>query len=128
MPKRFSLIDCADKQVLVSGAITPDTLPEVPEVLEVLSKTSNYEKIDISITEYVFVDYLNTPITDATEEEMEVLSEDFQGVYDKYYNEDNKGILRKGLLTKLTLQGLKEEEIVDGIEMEDINKYERIGN
>lgn len=106
MPKRFSVIDCGEEQVVMSGFIKPDTLPEVDAVVDKILNTSEYEKVIISVSQLIFNDIEGTPLEDATEEEVEVLQEKLPEFRDE-------GVLVFYDGYEIELDGELEEELVD---------------
>lgn len=108
MAKRFSVVDYGgDKPKVVSGFIEPETLNNIPEVLEVLSNTSTYERVEMSIIHMLYLDFEDTPITDATAKEVEILQNELPSFYDE-------GIIEEVEMIELTVKGIsRDTEIVE---------------
>lgn len=82
MAKRFTVIDLGDKQVVKSGFIEPDFLPQIDEFITLSKKTSIYEEIKIVILHLIFLDIEGTEITDATDIEVVDLQKKLPEFYD----------------------------------------------
>ncbi len=106
MPKRFSLVDCGEQPVVVSGFIKPDTLPEIEVVVGKIYNTSKYERLIIGVSHLIFKDIEGTPLEDATAEEVEILQEKLPEFFDW-------GALQFVDGFEIELDGELEEELVD---------------
>jgi hypothetical protein len=106
MPKRFSLVDCGEQPVVVSGFIEPGTLPEINSVVDKIMNTSNYERVIIGVSYLIYNDIEGTPLEDATVEEVEVLQEKLPEFHDE-------GVLVFYDGYEIELDGELEEKLVD---------------
>ncbi len=107
MAKKFSLISVGEVQVVKSGYIEPDSLPEIEELIELAQNTYTYEEIKVVIFHLLFLDYEGAETTDATEKEVEVLQDNLPELYDYGCIVIENEIEIKGLY------GVKEDEIVE---------------
>ena len=105
MAQKFTLVDCDDIQVVVSGFIKPDALPEVARVLKYLINVSSYQKVKIFISHMIYKDGTDT-LMDATAEDVEMLQDKLPKLFDA-------GQIEFVDLAELEVDGLAEEELVE---------------
>lgn len=82
MPKRFTLIDCLDKQVVVSGFQEPDTLHKVSEIVDLLTMIPNTTSVELSIIHLIYLDHQGVSVEDATAREVEILQAKLPELFD----------------------------------------------
>lgn len=110
MPRKFSIINVGDTQLVKSGFVEPDLLAEIQEVVETVYDTSIYENIQVNIQHMLFLDFPDAEIGDVSEEEVEILEEKLEELYKLDCLEEQERI-------EFSLQGLSEDkEIIELIE------------
>ncbi len=107
MIKRFSLVDLGEVQVVKSGYIKPDFLPEIEEYVKLIHNTYTYEEIKVVISHLLFLEEEGGGITDATDEEVVFLQERLKEL------DDSGCIVWECDKYVEKLYGVKEDEIVE---------------
>lgn len=109
MAKRFTLVSYNEDSLLLGGLIDLEDVPSIVELQEYITTVSSYESVNIGVAYMAFIGDINEPIEDATQEELEIIDENFEEM------EENEDLVVLDVF-EFKVSGTMEDKIVEDIE------------